>query len=209
MIDIRIDEEDFARAVRQLKGVPYALQKVFIPSVSEVMGHIRDELVSYLDSDVPLPDKALRKAVQLGSVAKAGDTVRGNITVQSKAQPLIYYDVEPQEVTAKPGKRPSQWLDFTFSLRTGERREGKSRTQGIGLPFVAVMPGGHMGVYFRAAFTSKNTGKTSIKQAYGPSIQYHVVTPRVRNMFEKEAESRLPVVLARHVQQTLAVEAAK
>ena len=206
MIDIQIDDEDFARAMQQLKGVPYATQKAIVPAVSEVMGHIRTGLVRYLVSEVPLPDTALKKAVRLGQVTRSGETAKGNITVQSKAQPLIHYEVEPEEVTARPGKRSSQWPDFTFALRSGERREGKSRIYGNSLPFIAAMPGGHLGVYFRAAFTSRNTGKASLKQAYGPSIQYHVATPHVRSLFEKEAESRMPVVLARYVRQTLAVE---
>ena len=208
MLDIRIDETDFDRAMQQLKGIPWAIQKAFVPAVSEVMDHIRSGLVQYLVSEVPLPDKALRKAVQLGQVRKSGETVSGSILVQSKAQPLIHYEVEPEEITARPGKRPHQWPDFTFSLRTGERREGKSRVAGGGFPFIAVMPGGHIGVYFRPGYRSReNENNYAVKQAYGPSIQYHVVTPRVLGMFEEEVESRMPVTLTRHVQQTLAAEA--
>ena len=208
MLDIRIDETDFDRAMQQLKGIPWAIQKAFVPAVSEVMDHIRSGLVQYLVSEVPLPDKALRKAVQIGQVRKSGETVSGSILVQSKAQPLIHYEVEPEEITARPGKSPHQWPDFTFSLRTGERREGKSRVAGGGFPFIAVMPGGHMGVYFRPGYRSReNENNYAVKQAYGPSIQYHVVTPRVLGMFEEEVESRMPVTLTRHVQQTLAAEA--
>lgn len=69
------------------------------------------------------------------------------------------------------------------------------------------MPGGHMGVYFRPGYRSReNENNYAVKQAYGPSIQYHVVTPRVLGMFEEEVESRMPVTLTRHVQQTLAAE---
>ena len=64
MLDIRIDETDFDRAMQQLKGIPWAIQKAFVPAVSEVMDHIRSGLVQYLVSEVPLPDKALRKAVR-------------------------------------------------------------------------------------------------------------------------------------------------
>ena len=41
MLDIRIDETDFDRAMQQLKGIPWAIQKAFVPAVSEVMDHIR------------------------------------------------------------------------------------------------------------------------------------------------------------------------
>ena len=37
MLDIRIDETDFDRAMQQLKGIPWAIQKAFVPAVSEVM----------------------------------------------------------------------------------------------------------------------------------------------------------------------------
>ena len=208
MIDISISDEDFSRALRQLKGIPYGIQKAMYPAVAETMQHIRKGLVGYLVSEVPLPDGALKSAVKLSQPVHTGGTVSGYVAVRSNAQPLIYYDVEPQTLTAQPGKRPSQWADFTYSLRSGERRAGKERG-GSSFPFIAVMPGGHMGVYFRASFTSRNTGKVSIKQAYGPTMQYHVVTPRVREMFERESEERLPVILARQVQQTLAVEAKK
>ena len=54
MIEISISDEDFSRALRQLKSVPYGIQKAMYPAVAETMQHIREELIQYLASSVPL-----------------------------------------------------------------------------------------------------------------------------------------------------------
>ena len=41
MIEISISDEDFSRALRQLKSVPYGIQKAMYPAVAETMQHIR------------------------------------------------------------------------------------------------------------------------------------------------------------------------
>lgn len=212
MIEISISDEDFSRALRQLKSVPYGIQKAMYPAVAETMQHIREELIQYLASSVPLPKNELKKSVRRTSVTNSRDSVSGSISVlSSDGIPLIHYDVEEKTPTARPGMRPYQWPDFTFSLRKGERRTGRSIIKGIGLPFVAVMPkSDHMGVFFRAISNSnKNAGDVVLGQLFGPSVQYHVATPEAESMVERESEERLPVILARYVQQTLALEAAK
>lgn len=210
MIEISISDEDFSRALRQLKSVPYGIQKAMYPAVAETMQHVRDVLVEYLIGEIPLPQKALNRAVLLGKPISRGGTVSGSITVRSKAQPLIHYDVEEKAVTARPGKRPQEWPDFTFALRKGERRDGRSRIEGASLPFIAIMQGGHMGVkYWKVSNSKRAYQKEVIRESYGPTIQYHVASYRVWELCMREIDDCLPVVLASHVQQTLALEAAK
>lgn len=68
----------------------------------------------------------------------------------------------------------------------------------------------HMGVFFELFLTQiKMLGMLYSVQLFGPSVQYHVTTPEAESMVERESEERLPVILARYVQQTLALEAAK
>ena len=185
MIEISISDEDFSRALRQLKSVPYGIQKAMYPAVAETMQHV-------------------------GKPISRGGTVSGSITVRSKAQPLIHYDVEEKAVTARPGKRPQEWPDFTFALRKGERRDGRSRIEGASLPFIAIMQGGHMGVkYWKVSNSKRAYQKEVIRESYGPTIQYHVASYRVWELCMREIDDCLPVVLASHVQQTLALEAAK
>ena len=160
MIDISISDEDFSRALRQLKGIPYGIQKAMYPAVAETMQHIREGLVQYLISSVPLQKKDLKKAVKPSSVSRSGDSVSGSVTVLTGGIPLIEYDVEKKAPTARPGIRPQEWPDFTFALRKGERRAGRSIIEGLSLPFVAVMPkSGHMGVFFRNASNSEENKK--------------------------------------------------
>ena len=42
MIEISISDEDFSRALRQLKSVPYGIQKAMYPAVAETMQHVRE-----------------------------------------------------------------------------------------------------------------------------------------------------------------------
>ena len=77
MIEISISDEDFSRALRQLKSVPYGIQKAMYPAVAETMQHIREELIQYLASSVPLPKNELKKAVRRTSVTNSRDSVSG------------------------------------------------------------------------------------------------------------------------------------
>lgn len=145
-IEIIIDPHEIEAAMERLKDVPYALQRAVYPAVGEVMQGVRNHLAEHLSSDVPLSGKSAKKAVKLNHPRMSGGAVIGEVTVRSTMLPLIEYDAEPQEVTARPGVQPKDQPDFTFSLRRGERRAGRSRVQGAGLPFIARMPGGHLGV---------------------------------------------------------------
>lgn len=196
-VEIRIDPKQVERAFQRLEKVPYALQRAILPAVSEVLGGVKSHLASHLTSEVPLSKKAAGKAVKMKPPRISGGFIQGEVTVKSAMLPLIEYDVKPQDITARKGLRSSSWPDFTFSLRRGQRRAGRSRVQGLSLPFIARMGNGHLGVYYR-------TSKKSMKQAYGPTVQYHVATPEVEGRFAREAALRFPAVLNRYVDQALA-----
>lgn len=202
-VEITIDPREIEAALERLKEVPYALQRAVYPAVAEVMHGVRNHISEYLNSDVPIDPKAARSAVKLNSPKMSGDVIIGTVVVRSRVLPLIYYDVQPQEITARKGVHPRQWPDFTFSLRRGERRSGRSRAYGGSLPFIAQMKGGHLGVYFRTGGRTKK-GNVQIKQLYGPTVQYHVATPEVEGTFTEQANSRFPAILARYVDQALA-----
>lgn len=202
-IEITIDPREIEAALERLKEVPYALQRAVYPAVAEVMQGVRNHLAEYLSSDVPLSPKSALKAIKLSQPHISGDAIVGQVVVRSAMLPLIDYDVQPQEITARKGSHPREWPDFTFSLRRGERRPGRSRVQGASLPFIAQMKGGHLGVYFRTGGHTKK-GNVQIKQLYGPTVQYHVATPKVEGTFTEQANSRFPAILARYVDQALA-----
>ena len=202
-VEITIDPKAIEAALERLRDVPYAMQRAIYPTVAEVMQGVKAHLAEYLSSDVPLPAKTTSKAIKLNPPTLKGDAVVGFVMVRSTMHPLINYDVQPQEVTARPEMHPRQWPDFTYSLRAGERRAGRSRVQGASLPFIARMPGGHLGVYYRTGRSTKH-GNVQIKQAYGPTVQYHVATPGVEDRFLEQANSRFPEILARYVDQALA-----
>lgn len=195
-IEIQIDPGQLDDAMRRLEGIPYALQRAVYPAVSEVLQGVRDQLAEYIKSDVPLPDKIAKKAVRLAAPRLSGGTVVGEVTVGSATIPLIHYDVQPSEITARTGMRSQQWPGFTYSLRSGDRRPGSERSEGVGVPFIARMPTGHVGVYYRTP--------TQMKQAYGPTVQYHVATPDVEQTVVDRANSAFPAVLARYVDQAIA-----
>lgn len=215
-VEIRIDHSELDEAMRRLESIPYALQRAVYPAVSEVLQGVRDHLADYLTSDVPLPDKLSRKAIRLSGVRLEGGVVVGEVSVTSASIPLIYYDVEALEITARTGIRSKKWPGFTFALRTGERRQSSERAEGKGLPFIARMPGGHLGVYFRPGYQSGvrqsglwGKGKRgvkahdAVKQAYGPRVQYHVATPEVEQSIINRANEAFPVILAKYVDQAI------
>lgn len=202
-IEITIDPREIEAALERLRGIPHALQRAIYPAVGEVMQGVRNHLAGYLSSDVPLSSKSARKAIKLNQPRMAGGSVIGEVVVRSTMLPLIEYGVQPQEVTARPGVNPRNWPDFTFSLRRGDIRAGRSRIQGAGLPFIARMNTGHLGVYYRTGGRTRK-GNVQIKQSYGPTVQYHVATPEIEGMFSEQASARFPEILARYVDQTLA-----
>lgn len=195
-VEIIFDSDLIERTLERLRDVPYALQRAVYPAVSEVLEGVKDHLSEYLTSDVPIDPKAARKALKMRMPMSSGGFILGSVSVSSKMLPLIYYDVQPKSQTAQSGLRPAQWPDFTFSLRRGDRRAGRSRIQGSSLPFIARMPTGHLGVYYR-------TG-TGIKQSYGPTVQYHVATPEIESAFADRANRRFPELLGRYADQALA-----
>jgi len=225
MIEIDVDPTTLENALRRLEKVPYALQRAIMPAVHEMLCGVADRVADYLESDVSLPAKISRKAVRISGVRLDGNTVTGEINVNSKRIPLIHYDVRPQEITARPGLPSRRWPGFSYSLRDGERRSSASLIKGSGLPFVAKMPGGHVGIYFRTGYksghrqsglwgTSKWHRKKSdadfyrdheaIKQIYGPSVQYHVLNPALGESITRQASDAFPVILARYVEEALA-----
>jgi hypothetical protein len=217
MIEIDIDPTTLENALRRLEKVPYALQRAIMPAVHEMLQGVADRVSDYLESDVPLPAKLSRKAVRISGVRLDGSTVVGEINVRSKKIPLIHYDVRPKEITARPGLPSRLWPGFSYALRDGERRSSASLIKGSGLPFVAQMPGGHVGIYFRPGYKSGHrksglwgTGRRgtkehdAIKQVYGPSVQYHVLNPALGESITKEASDAFPAILARYVEQAIA-----
>ncbi|MCL2459131.1 MAG: hypothetical protein FWF31_09890, partial [Desulfobulbus sp.] len=149
MIEITVDPAQLDAAMQRLAKVPYALQRAILPAVHEMLRGVADQLADYLESDVPLPAKIARKAIKISGVKLEGDKVTGEVNVRSPHVPLIHYDAQPDSITARPGVASRSWPGFSYSLRTGERRRSENLIKGAGLPFIARMPGGHLGVYFR------------------------------------------------------------
>lgn len=218
MIEITVDTAKIDEAMQRLAKVPYAMQRAILPAMHETVRGVADQLAEHLESDVPLPAKFARKAIKISGVNLEGDKVTGTVTVHSPHIPLIHYDPQPAGITARLGLPSRQWPGFTYALRTGERRASVNLIRGAGLPFVAKMPGGHLGVYFRPGYTAGQNRKTgrwgkgrhgvkdhaAIKQLYGPDVQYHVSAPEVEEAVTARAAAVFPAILARHVDQAIA-----
>lgn len=208
MIEIRIDPAQLDAARRKLAGVPYAMQRAIMPAVGEVLRDGAAYLADHLQTEVPLPPKMSARAVRVSGLRLVGDAVIGEITVRSPHLRLIHYDVRPSAVTARRGTPSRRWPGFTFALRAGERRASEDLpTYGGGTPFIARMPGGHLGVYYRTGRRTRH-GREQLQEKYGPDVQYHVATPEVEQGVIDRASLRFPAVLARYVDQALATHAA-
>lgn len=199
MIELHFDAALIERQMERLKKVPYAVQKALYPAVAEVMTIAREDLARQIKSDVPLAPKLIEKSIKMTTPRISGQGVEGLLTVASKALPLINYDVEPATVTARKGMRSKQWPGFSYALRTGERRS-REQLEGLehmkGLPFIAQMPGGHLGVYRR-------TFAGQLKELYGPRMQYHATTPAMEAMLIARAEENFSRILPRIVDRVL------
>ncbi len=116
MISITFDEKLIEREMKRLGKVPYAVQKALYPAVSEVLRIARSSLAAHLKSDIPLPPRVIEKSIRLSQTVASGQSAEGSLTVAGRAVPLINYDVQPQEITARKGMRPKQWPGFSYSL---------------------------------------------------------------------------------------------
>lgn len=195
-VEIVLDASEVEKVMQRLRDVPYAMQRAVYPAVGEVMDGVKAHLAEYLSSDVPIDAKASKKAIKAYPPIASGDSIVGTVVVASKMLPLINYDVQPKAITARKGMVSRNWPDFTFSLRRGDSRPGRSRLTGRSFPFIARMPSGHLGVYYHAI--------SQMKQAYGPTVQYHVATPEIEGEFGSRAERQFPEILARYADQALA-----
>lgn len=200
MIALQFDTSMVEEHLARLEKVPHAVQRALYPAVSEVMRLARTDLAGKLKSDVPVDPKLIEKSIRLIIPRISGQGVEGYISVAGKALPLINYDVDPATVTAKKGLRPKQWSGFSYALRTGERRQ-REQLEGLhtmkGLPFIAHMPGGHLGVYRR-------TPSGQLKELYGPRIQYHATTPVMEAFVIARAENNFERILPAVVDRVLA-----
>ncbi|MCL2791079.1 MAG: hypothetical protein FWD79_10605 [Desulfobulbus sp.] len=217
MIAITIDEAKMDEAMQRLGKVQWAMQRAILPAVHEMMRGVADQLAEHLESDVSLIRKTTRDAVKVLGVRLEGDKVTGEVRVRSQHIPLIAYDVDPADITARPGFSARNWPGFTYSLRTGERRRSENRIKGASLPFIARMPGGHVGVYYRPGHKAGSTFKRglwskgrrgvkdhdAIKQDYGPDVQYYVATPEVEEAVIARTAVDFPAILARHVDRVI------
>ena len=218
MIEIEVDAEKLEEARRRLAKVPYATQRAILPAMREMLDNAAKQLAESLEADVPLPPRLIRQAIKIAGVRLEGDRVVGEINVRGKHVPLIHYDAQPGDITARKGIVSRDWPGFTYALRAGERRASSALIKGAGLPFIAQMPGGHVGVYFRTGKLAGGTRKTglwgkgrsgikdhaAIKQLHGPDVQYHVASPEVEGAIVERAEAEFPAILARHVERALA-----
>lgn len=211
-IELDINTDLIAKEMERIQHIPYAIQHALYPAVAEVMDKARSKLAERLDATVSLPVKMVRRSIKAGETRISSERVEVSFSVYSKAIPLIEYDVAPKETTAKKGVRSTEWSGFSYALRDGKRRESSEYLYGAGLPFIAEMPGGHLGVYFRPGYRSKDSasGKPTwaVKQIYGPSMQYHF-TPEMQQELILMASHELPRVLPRFVDQALAEYNAK
>lgn len=216
MITVEFDQKLIDRELRRLKAVPYAVQKVLYPAISEVLHEARRNLAEQLTADLPLSPRFIAASIKLAVNYATAAGAEGSLTVASKAVPLIDYGVTPAQVTARKGMRSKQWPGFSYSLRSGEARsrEALVGTFGAGLPFIAQMRnstgkrrggamhaaqsgGGHLGVYARTVFGQ-------LKELYGPPLQYHATTPEMERMLLAKSQETFERVLPRMVDAALA-----
>ena len=195
-VDITMNTRQINEALQRLSRIPNALQLVVHPAIDESVKGAKSILANYLSSDVPLPSRITKKALRLESISSSGGGTTATLRVRSARVPLIHYDVQPAVVTSAAGTSPQNRPDFSYSLRRGERRQGRDLERHGNTPFIAKMRSGHLGVFYRNA--------SGIKEIYGPSVQYHVATPEVTNMFEDEVNQRFPAILSAYVDRVLA-----
>lgn len=207
MIELHFDTDEIERQMKRIKGFPWAVQEALYPAMHITIDHLRQKLAGRLEADVPLPKKLIAKSIRVLSVRASGQGCFALLNVASKAVPLIHYDVEPKEVTARKGLRNKQWPGFSYALRSGDRRQ-REELEGlehmVGLPFIAQMRnsarrqsgGGHLGIYRRTPYGQ-------LKEIYGPRVQYHATRPIVEAELLMEAEIYLVRQLTRIVDRIL------
>lgn len=199
MIGIQFDTALIEREMSRMKDVPHAVQRVLQPAVREVLEKTRLDVVAGLQSMLPLEAHMIEDGVKARPTLYTAQGTSGEILVKSRGVALIHYDVQSKRVTARRGVRNKNWQGFTFSLRRGQRR---TRDRLLGryamrhLPFVARVAG-RLGVFFR-------NPAGELRQAGGPSLQYHAHDPQFEIRIVAKAERHFQLMLPRFVDAALA-----
>lgn len=199
MIGIVFDDRFIAREMARLGTLPHAVRNVMRPAVEGVLQKTRQDLVAALRGMTPLEAHLIEDGVKARPTLHTSSGASGEILVKSRNVALIEYDVQSKRITAQRGVRVKNRQGFSYALRRGQRR---TRDRLLGhfavrsLPFVARV-GGRLGVYFRSP-------SDEIKQAGGPSLQYHAFDPQLELKIMAGAERHFQIMLPRLVDGALA-----
>ncbi len=205
MIELDFDTAEISRQLDRIKDFPNEVQMALYPAMSDTMDYLKGELAERLMADVPLPRRFIKRAIKVIGMRVSRAECSAILHVASRAVPLIEYDAQPLEITARRGMRSRDWPDFTYALRDGQRRLGAERAA-YSLPFIANMhnrgKSGHMGVY---GGTAPSPGKPAgqIKELYGPRVQYHAANPDVASELFMKTENFLTNRLTQIVNRIL------
>jgi len=190
--NVRLDENDVARAKRMLRAVPNGFPRAASRAINKTATRARTLVIGGIRAERPgLPVKSLRKAVTLRRASFG--KLSAWITISTRRVPLI-------EMAPNP--------------KTPERDLGRSRRRGVSVKaakggrvrlrhaFIARMPSGRVGVFSRrnAQFGRYGAARLPIFELRGPSAA--VVLDEAGNLeaeVERQTEANLTADLGTQV----------
>lgn len=183
MIEIHFDERIIAQQLDRLGGVQHNLARAVKSALMATAPLVRREVLMYLERDITVGRKFVRRAVKAVRHMGAASEFR----VFSKSLFLDDYELDPREQTARQGVKSKEWPGFTYKLRQGGKTFHSYGTptgsDGTGsTPFLARTSGGNLRVMYRRNKSRVQGGEDDVFLAYAPPIQYHAAAPQVETL---------------------------
>jgi hypothetical protein len=146
-------------------------------AINRALPGVRTDMVSIARREYNVKARAARRNIRVYKASK--DTMSGAVVSTGRPIPLINFDVRP----SRP--QPKRRKPITVEVIRGQREEVG------GGAFVAVMPSGHKGVFWRAKKGGKKVGRLPIHELSGPRIEDLYARRNVMVEIERKADERM------------------
>lgn len=182
-INIKVDQADLNLIKDDLRHINNGMPIAVVRSINRAVDGVRTDMVAIARKTYTVKATAARKNI---TVKKAAGT-NMNAWTESKGEPigLINFKVSPSTV------QPKRTAPITVEIITGQPKK-------LLHAFVAVMPSGHKGVFWRKPLASgKRAKRLPIHELSGPRIEDLYARSENQAALQKGADDRLTAELAR------------
>ncbi len=176
-MQIKIDQTDVERIKRDLRHVNDGLPISVMRALNRTVTGIRTDMVEIARREYTVKAKAARANISLIKARKG--SLSAVVESRGKPIPMIDFAIYP----SKP--QPRRKVPIKAEIIRGKRESVG------GGAFVAVMPSGHKGVFWRAKEGGKKVSRLPIHELPGPRIEDLYARPAITAEIERKADKRM------------------